>query len=347
MSVLIKFLVPFAVGITLMSAPLHARESYTWYASSDIPQASPLWLENITSKTSTTLLAKEVFSIVPENSTGEQDLAVTLFFDEAYGSLLRLFWRMNQSAITLSENLYEGVGMKNRRTLVLPAKLLRNGGELILLGGESTHSLIQIEFSWLQSHYISIDQNQSELAYVDASGEVYNAYEISGDPPLAVDDVYDVRLVKAPLIDKPQRIEDVVEFVFELESMPDMARVEAKLSGLPMDARVTVWVNQEHRLPLQVMVPPLNDAGYLKNKNGTYIGWRRASVFIPQGILQEGSNRLMIDWEISQEQSETGVPDPVAVRDLSLELIYDPTSENFESYENEGEEIITNEETDL
>lgn len=293
--------------------------SYTWYPNAAIPKASPIWIQNTTAQQPNSYLATETFSYTPQSETKGLDLAVTVYFNENVGSFLRVYWHSPYSVRALSENLFEGISMPNQRILLIPYEELSNFGDIIFQSGEKEHSLIKVKFQWLRPQVVSIPKKFDRTALIDSEGQTYTKYESEGHAPLEIEDEYWADIVRAPLISLPERIEDIVEFVFELEEIPNIARLEAQFAGLPLLGKADVWLNDTNLGSLNLRVPSLSDEGYNWNDQLEYVGWREGAMLIHPAMLVEGTNRVIIDWNNPDFPRDAT---PVAVRDLVLELSY-------------------------
>ena len=307
--------------ISVAKAELYADLplGYVWQHNAQVPKAAPMWIENTTSQQPKTYLATETFSFTPTAETQGLDLAITVYFDESYGHFLRVFWQSDMSSVSLTNNLYEDIGMINQRILLIPNEDLHHAANLIFQSGDFEHSIIKIKFQWLKPQIVSLPATAEDTALIDNQNNPRTAYDVSGQPLLEIQDHTLLDVVRAPIITLPERIEDIVEFVFELKDLPNVARLEAKIAGLPLLAETRLWLNNQELGIINLEVPSLIDPGYHWSNKLDYLGWRSASILIHPDMLVEGTNRLIIDWNNPDFPQDAT---PVAIRDLILELSY-------------------------
>ena len=138
--------------------------------------------------------------------------------------------------------------------------------------------------------------------------------EVNGAPLLAKSDQIGKSVVTANLTDKPERIEAGVEFIATLQSVPQYARLEVQMSGVPIDkSRCSFGVNSVAAGNLQLEVPDLNDLGYQPAVDGAppaYIGWRKGVIYLPASELKTGDNQFQ--FVVKDAAAAT----PVAVKNL-------------------------------
>jgi hypothetical protein len=261
------------------------------------------------------------FPIVPPRDNS--DLAVTFYFTETPGGFLRVYWAGAQTSEMLSDNLFEGIAMPNQRTLLIKRSTLSTPGTLNVQSSEATLNIARIHWEWVDSGTVSIADTTKQPALINGTGGVLGEDEVDGAPLLPKPDQIGKSVVTANLTDKPERIETGVEFVATLQGVPKYARLEVRMSGVPIDKSVQLWVNGVAAGSVQLEVPDLNDLGYQPATDGAppaYIGWRKGFIYLPASELKTG------DDEIQFVVKDAAAATPVAVKDLLLELNYDDST---------------------
>lgn len=263
------------------------------------------------------------FEITPPAS--ETNLAATFYFTEASGGFLRVYWKGAKNSEMLSENLYEGIGMANQRTLLIKRSTLSSSGTLYVQSSEQTLNLMRVHFEWTLPVPVSLADTVRQTMLVNALGNLYAQDEVDGIPVKPKADEIGQTVVTAVLADKPERIEDGVEFTATLQSVPQFARLEAKLSGVLAGKAARLWINGTLVGDLALELPDLNDPGYntaSDDNSLTYTGWRKGSIYIPATLLVAGENR----FQFAVQDATTSTP--IAVKDLMLQLKYNKTQQS-------------------
>jgi len=320
---LLALVLLFSCLTTLLFAEAN---SFVWTPNTTI---APSWVEYQDVDQPSLFFAKEYFRITPIDT--QHALALTIYFTETEGGFLRAYWGTWPSETALSENLYEGIAMPNQRTLIISADKLQQPGTLTFQSGSRNINIDRIHFRWVESRSIHLDSNINEPNFLDDSLKLFSQWDVEGNPPQTPEDQVQKDIILAPLITSPERIEDGVAFVFELEEQPSLARIEADFNGLPLFEETTVWVNNTLAGTLNSEVSRLSNLGYKGSTDEelTYTGWRHSTLLIPSNLLKKGSNELYFEWQSAEEEEEeleTPQP-PVAVKNLNLELQYFESTE--------------------
>src|SRR5580698_3945969 len=112
-----------ALTILLLLASLclvQAQEtgrSFTFDFGPDAPkQALPSWMPG---QPVASPAAHATISFPINPPPGDSDLAVTVYFTETAGGFLRVYWAGVGDNGMLSDNLFEGIGIPNQRTLLI------------------------------------------------------------------------------------------------------------------------------------------------------------------------------------------------------------------------------------
>ena len=281
-------------------------------------QALPAWMTG-QPEASGASHATVSFPITPP--PGDSDLAVTFYFAETPGGFLRAYWVGARSSAMLSDNLFEGIGMQNQRTVLIKREMLTTAGSLNVQSSEAALNVSRIHWEWVEPVTVSLSNGVKQTAFVTAAGEALGEMEVDGGPPLAKPDKIGDSVVSATLTTKPERIEAGVEFVATLQQAPQYARVEAQFAGVPIGKSVKLWLNGVNAGEVSLAVPGLDDPGYQQASQDTtaapqYVGWRKAGILFPAALLKIGDNRFQFTIQDANASA------PVAVKDLIVQLKY-------------------------
>ncbi|MBI4024407.1 MAG: hypothetical protein HY360_05460 [Verrucomicrobia bacterium] len=285
-------------------------------------QALPVWLEEPLVSTSATFGRIDFPIRAP---TPDADLAVTCFFEETEGGFLRASWTGSEKAEMLCNNLYEGIGMLNQRTLVIEHSRLSTPGILTFQASDHALPLSRIHWEWVQPRVVLAAQGAPKVALVQSQGRILDEADVGGDPPLAPSDLWRGRVITAVLTEKPVRIEDGVDFVATLEAAPEWARLETNFAGVSIGKTVALWVNGTRIGEVSIEVPDLSDPGYRKGEHGEpqYVGWRKGAISIPAQVLRPSDNTFQ--FELVDPKGEAKAM-PIAAKNLLLQLKYGDSS---------------------
>lgn len=266
--------------------------------------------------------------IEPSNRTGE-DLSLTVYMTEQDGGFLRVLWVGQSVETLLSANLYEGTGTWNRRTILIPHHLLDGPGAVVFQCGGDQVPVIGLLWQWLKPRLVLSTPDAPLPAILDGQGWQQSWEEVSGEPPPAPADTFRGRVVHAALVEKLERASPVTTFVFTMAEMPEIARLELEICGAPLESRAEVLLNGAEMGQLALDTPPLTDASYMEWEGAIeYIGWRRATLYIPAKELSLGENRLTLSWIKGQADC--------AYKNVYLQLKYsDPSTSTPEPHQNE------------
>lgn len=314
-----------ALALFLAGALQGQEEVNSW--TMDFPlnptQTLPSWLGTPTSAEFST------FGVVhfPIRPRAEEDLAVTVYFDETETGFLRLYWTSSQAAEMISQNLFEGTAMANSRTVVLRRNSMAVPGILSIQTSGSQIPVKRIRWEWAKEATVLVSQDVDVPALLLSDGEMLNAREISGEALLPATDSLKGEIINAALTEKPERIEQGVRFVTDLDAQPGWARLECSVSGAILGQHIKVWINEADAGDLAIEVPDLGDPAYQPTPSGTlqYIGWRKATLYVPGSRLRDGENRIQFDGGHGE------APSPLALKDLILQLRYPQLSKTVPS----------------
>ena len=315
--------------LACLAYPAGAGEVTAWTYDFQTPTASPDWVKIIPQKQDLNYLGRAEFEIAP--AEGSSDLLFTLYFQESDGGFLRVFWNAGGSNTLLCQNLYEGIGkgLTNQRTLRLPGSWLRSGGVLSFQSSQSDLGISRIKLEWLTVQAIPVSQDLgTTIAAVDSNGRGLTGSELLGELEQVPTDQWKDNVITAQVTDRVEAFSDTVQFAFELESIPQRARVEAQLAGLPLDQGLTLWVNGKYAGSVSVPVPDLTDTGYQTSADGrvSYDGWRKGTILIQAELLQAGLNTLQFS-----RAGDAAATAAMALKNLKLQLKYPPAAATADS----------------
>ena len=324
---------------------VHAQEA-PLYFTLDLPfgvnEATPAWLGHPATPAGT--FATLDLPVTPPDATAS--LLVTVFYQEQNGGFLRIGWQAasalpaapgelpgpgeSASSSVLCDNFYEGIGMNNQRSLLIPAEAMKQAGALTFQTGAATLGISRIKLEWLEASTGLSSPAFNDVLVTPADGKTQLASELTGQPPLANDPSWHDRIVDVPITDVPLRIDQGVDFTVQMDGVPTMARVALKEGGLPWGQHLVVWVNGKRSGIVFPAVPPLGDPGYPDAPDAPYVGWRGGSYFIPAGDLAAGNNTLQFSAEPdvvpATAPDPQAAPAPLAVKDVDLQLDYPANS---------------------
>lgn len=309
-----------SLGLVLWAMAPHASaDSLSWVYQGAQSTDQPGWIQSVAARPSSDeTLGTLEFDITPPSE--ERELLVTLTFTEAEAGFLRLLWTQNGQAIALSENFQEGIGMTNRRSILIPKELLQGPGRLTIVSGTVDLKVTVIEWNWLIPRSIPVAEGPGgQWRLVDGAGRGRLLEQVSGEPEVPPADQWQNHVVTASLTDKPERIENPTEFSVPFTQIPAHVRLDAQLSGLPLGTPVRIWVNGKDAGLFSVSTPELTDPGYQRAPQGecSYVGWRPGSAWIDSALFSLGDNKIQFEplWL-------SGNPSPLAIKNARLQADY-------------------------
>jgi hypothetical protein len=293
--------------------------------------ATPAWLGHPVTPVDT--LATLDLPITPPDA--DAALLVTVYFTETDNSFLRINWNPDSGTpVALASNFYEGVGMANSRSLLIPPSTLGAGGTLVLQGPENGLGVQRIEFEWLESRQDLVSPQTSAMLVTTAAGTTTPAENLNGQPETTGTGTWQGDIVTVPISTEAARVEQGVEFAVQLDKVPTTARLVLKETGLPLTQHLVVWINEARAGTITPVVPGLNDAGFFTNPSSatSYVGWRNGSFYIPVSMLKAGDNSVQFSTEDEVPPPHPNLPtgptnDPLAVKDVALQMNYAPPPE--------------------
>ncbi len=286
--------------------------------------ATPAWLGHPDSPTGA-LSAIELPITAPDPHAS---LLVTVYFQEKDNAFLRVLWKSASGTVVLADNFFEGTGMANQRSLLIPPSTLNGDGSLLFEGGATAQGIQRIKLEWLESRLDLVSPQVTSALVTTSTGATVTQESIANAPETPPAGAWDDDIVNVPLSDAAVRIEEGVDFSVDLDKVPTSARIGLKESGLPLGQHLTVWVNDKRAGTITPNVPRLADSGFFTDTTGAtnYVGWRDGSFFIPVSLLKTGVNTVVFspENEIGTTPAADANPAPLALKSLALQLNYQP-----------------------
>jgi hypothetical protein len=338
----------FLRGLLFLGAPLCLRAldgpaNFTLDLPFGANEATPAWLGHPVTPPGT--FATLDLPVTPPDATAS--LLVTVFYQEQNGGFLRIGWQGSAvappgnagelpgpgeaaSSSVLCDNFYEGIGMSNQRSLLIPPDAMKQPGALTFQTGAATLGISRIKLEWLETSTGLSSPAITDLLVTPADGKTRPASELNGQPPLANDPAWHDRIVDVTVTDVPLRVEQGVDFTVQMDSVPTLARLALKEGGLPWGQHLVVWVNGKRSGVILPVVPQLGDGGYPSVAGTPYVGWRDGTYLVPLHDLAAGNNTLQFSAEPDDVPATPpdpqAAPAPLAVKDVLLQLEYPATA---------------------
>lgn len=278
--------------------------------------SAPSWIKPTPNAETSPSFASASYQIEPLEPEGA--LLIELLFTEIEGGFLRVSLKSGLNEEMLAQNLYDNINMFNKRSLLITYEQLKGGGTLIFQASQQALNVERIRFERLNTTTI-LSPEKKEVELINSLKTNYKLAELSGQELPVADDQWKGQVVTAPLTEKALRIENGISFEAELSALPDQARLECQLNGLPLSEALVLWVNGQRAGWVFPQIPDLNDLGFVKNDTGelSYKGWRKASSLIPARLLKVGVNTFQFSALSEDTKFES-----LAIKELNLQLGY-------------------------
>jgi hypothetical protein len=254
------------------------------------------------------------FPVVP--GSDDDDLALTIVFQEETGGFLSVYW---ESALgerqLLAPNLFENIGMLNQRTLLINRPTMGGPGKVVLKSSQAVLNVLRVRLDWARPGVVRLVDNVPNGALITTGGKMFAPEEVDGSPLTPIADSWEGRILTTSVTDQPERIEKGIEFSVSVPKSVDRVRLEVMVNGLRLDQTLTLWLNGAAVGTLALEIPDLTDPGYEKGEDGAmhFTGWRKAVFILKGGQLPVGENHFLF-------QAPPGAQ--VAIRDFLLQLEY-------------------------
>jgi hypothetical protein len=244
----------------------------------------------------------------------DNDIALTVVFNEEPGSYLSVFWQPEQGGRELlCDNLLENIGLPNQRTLLISRPTMGGPGKIILQSSTHFLNVIRVRIDWVRPGVVRLVDSAPNGALVMNGGKILAPEEVDGSRLTAIADSWEGKILTTSITDGAERIENGVAFPVTVPTRLKRARIEVMVNGLPLDGTLKVWLNGRVVGALSFEVPDLTDPGYGGSNNDQFVGWRKGMLFLSPHRLVVGDNQF---------QFEGPAGTPIAIRDFLLQVQY-------------------------
>jgi hypothetical protein len=251
------------------------------------------------------------FPVTP--GSDDNDIALTVVFNEEAGAYLSVFWQPQQGdRELLCPNLIENIGLPNQRTLLINRPTMGGPGKIILQSSTQFLNVIRVRIDWVRPGVVRLVDSAPNGALVMTGGKIFAPEEVDGTQLTAIADSWEGKVLTTSITDGAERIEHGVAFPVTIPTHLKRARMEVMVNGLPLDGSLKVWLNGQPVGTLSFEVPDLTDPGYGEN-NDQFVGWRKGVLLLPSNRLAVGDNQF---------QFEGPAGTPIAIRDFLLQVQY-------------------------
>jgi hypothetical protein len=251
------------------------------------------------------------FPIMP--SAEDDDVALTVVFNEEPGAYLSVFWQPQEGdRELLCANLIENIGLPNQRTLLINRPTMGGPGKIVLQSSTQFLNVIRVRIDWVRPGVVRLVDSAPNGALVMNGGKIFAPEEVDGSQLTPIADSWEGRILTTSITDKAERIENGVAFPVTIPNHLKRARLEVMVNGLPLNGSMQVWLNGQAVGTLAFEVPDLTDPGYGK-ENNQFIGWRKGVLLLPLRQLAVGDNQF---------QFEGPAGTPIAIRDFLIQVQY-------------------------
>lgn len=252
------------------------------------------------------------FPVIP--SAEDNDIALTLVFNEEPGAYLSVFWQPQEGdRELLCDNLLENIGLPNQRTLLINRPIMGGPGKIILQSSTQFLNVIRVRIDWVRPGVVRLVDSAPNGALVMNGGKIFAPEEVDGSRLTAVADSWEGKILTTSITDSAERIENGVAFPVTVPAHLRRARMEVMVNGLPLNGTLKVWLNGQVVGALSFEVPDLTDPGYGAENNDQFVGWRKGMLLLPPSRLVVGENQF---------QFEGPAETPIAIRDFLLQVQY-------------------------
>jgi hypothetical protein len=254
------------------------------------------------------------FPVVP--GADDDDLALTVVFQEEMGGFLSVYW---ENALgkreLLAPNLFENTGLANQRTLLINRPTMGGPGKVVLKSSQSVLNILRVRLDWARPGVVRLIDNIPNGALVTTGGKMFAPEEVDGTPLTPIADWWEGRILTTSVTDQAERIEKGIDFAVSVPSKVTRVRLEVLVNGLGLNQKLNLWLNGAAVGTLAVQIPDLTDPGYERGEDGLmrFTGWRKGVYLFSGDQLPVGENHI---------QFETPPGTQVAIRDFLLQLEY-------------------------
>jgi hypothetical protein len=305
----------FAVFFWLAGIAAAHADSFTLDLTTTGRPAFPIWMPErpLAAPKSQAELS---FPVVP--GSDDDDLALTVVFQEEAGAFLSVYWEDSSgNRDLLAPNLFENIGLPNQRTLLIKRPTMAGPGKIVLKSSQDVLNVLRVRLDWVRPGVVRLVDNIPNGALVTTGGKMYAPEEVDGTALTPIADSWEGKILTTSVTDQAERIEQGIDYTVTLPDKVVRARVELLVNGLELDQSLILWLNGQAYGPIEFEIPDLTDPGYDRTSGGIvhFIGWRKGMALIKGEQLNVGDNHF-------QFQTPTG--SQIAIRDFLLQVEYAP-----------------------
>jgi hypothetical protein len=174
------------------------------------------------------------FPVVP--GADDDDLALTIVFQEETGGFLSVYWEsaLGQRQL-LAPNLFENIGLLNQRTLLINRPTMGGPGKIVLKSSQAVLNILRVRLDWARPGVVRLVDNVPNGALVTTSGKMFAPEEVDGSPLTPIADSWEGRILTTSVTDQAERIDKGIEFSVTVPNKVDRVRLEVLVNGLRLD----------------------------------------------------------------------------------------------------------------
>jgi len=254
------------------------------------------------------------FHIVP--IADDDDLALTVVFNEEMGGYLGVYWQpQGGSRQLICANLFENISLPNQRTILINRPTLGGPGKLILESSSAVLNIRRVRLDWARPGVVRLYDLMPNGALITSSGKLYAPEEVDGSPLTPVADRWEGKILTTSITENAERVEQGVRYPVSITKPVRRVRVEVLVNGLPFGNSVKLWLNGEPIGSLAMEIPDLTDPGYFHSRQlgDHFTGWRKGEFLLSANQIKKGDNVFQF-----QGPPKT----PLAIRDFLLQIQY-------------------------
>lgn len=315
-----SFLLFFAVVTFSLGETITPANGYVWDAVQQPAEANTSFhFEALTENPDSSSLT---FLVTP--STAPQDLILTVCFTDTDQGFLKVSWQTGTTTTVLTQNLNEGLNASHHRVLLINRNLLQEPGILAFESNRPKIPVWRVSFEWASR--IEIPTTATPPALIDFRLHSLTLRDIAGVPAPPLDDTWTKNIISAPITTKVEKVTDSFTLVVPLQSVPTQARFQILISGLPLEANLTLAANSDPAIPCHAEVPDLTSPAYRESGPTAweFAGWRKYECLIPVANLQAGENTFYL--HATSAAPESLIHMNLNIRDALLQLRFPPVS---------------------
>ncbi len=149
------------------------------------------------------------FPVTP--SAEDNDIALTVVFNEEAGAYLSVFWQPEQGdRELLCGNLIENIGLPNQRTLLISRPTMGGPGKLILQSNTQFLNVIRVRIDWVRPGVVRLVDSAPNGALVMNGGKMFAPEEVDGSQLTAIADSWEGKILTTSITERAERIENGV-----------------------------------------------------------------------------------------------------------------------------------------